>query len=120
MGAAGSFIRGLTAPSARLTIMAGSAAVTITDLEGRSQTIRTDGRAVEEKAENGLITLQRKARWDGGTLAVTLAIKDGPKVERRYELSEGGTELRVTNTVDGRGNDAGRRPIVAVYERAEE
>ena len=121
MGAAGSFIRSLATPSARLTIVAETAAVTLTDLEGRSQTIRTDGHAVEEKAENGLVTLQRKARWDGGALAVTLAIKDGPKVERRYELSEGGTELRITTAIEGRGgNDAGRRPMVAVYERAEE
>jgi len=84
IGAAGTFIRGLGVPSARLTIVAEAAAVSITDLKGRSQAIHTDGRAVEEKAENGLVTLERKARWDGGTLAITLATKDGPKLERRY------------------------------------
>jgi hypothetical protein len=44
----------------------------------------------------------------------------GPKIERRYEVSEGGTELRVTMRVaGGRGpGGADRDPVVAVYSRA--
>lgn len=123
MQAAGRYIRTLSQPSNRLTIVAKPEAVTITDIEGRSHTQKTDGKSVEEKAENGLLKVKRSAKWAAGVFGVTLEIEDGPKVERRYEVSEGGTELRVTMAVSGgRGpaGGAGRGPTVAVYTRAVE
>jgi len=121
MQAAGRYIRTITQPSNRLTIVAASDAVTITDLEGRSQVLKTDGKAVEEKVENGLVTVKRSAKWEAGVFSVTMEMKDGPKVERRYEVSEGGTELRLsTHASGGQGPGRGseRDPAVAVYTRA--
>ncbi len=123
MQAAANYIRTLSQPSTRLTIVATPEAVTITDLEGRSHTQKADGKGVEEKAENGLIKLKRSAKWAGGVFQVTVEIDDGPKVERRYEVSEGGTELRIaTAAAGGRGpgGGSGRGPMVAVYTRATE
>ncbi len=123
MQAAGNYIRTLSQPSTRLTIVATQEAVTITDIEGRSSVQKTDGKAVDEKAGNGLVKLKRSAKWSAGVYAVTLEIDDGPKVERRYEVSEGGTELRITTAVaGGRGpaGGSGRGPTVAVYTRSAE
>lgn len=123
MQAAGSYIRSLSQPSNRLTIVATPGTVTITDLEGRSQTLKVDGKAVEEKAGNGLVKLKRSAKWVAGVFGVTIEIDDGPKVERRYEVSEGGTELRLSTQVTGGrgpGGNSDRPAAVAVYTRATE
>ena len=89
--------------------------------DGARVTLQTDNRKVDERAENGLVKLTRKSQWDGLTPVSEVEMDKGPSLERKYELSPGGTELHVSTTVSGRfGGGGGKRVIVQVYERPEE
>ena len=102
--------------SRQLTIVVHEDGVNITDAEGRVQSLKTDNKKIEERAENGLVKLTRKARWEGDTLVSEIDIESGPAVVRRYELSPGGTQLEVSTTVNGfRGG--GPTKLLRMYDR---
>lgn len=113
-------MRSAMAASEHLTIVLHDTAVTIIEKDGARVTLQTDNRKVDERAENGLVKLTRKSRWDGLTLVSEIEIDKGPSLERKYELSPGGTELHVSTTVSGGFGGGGKRVIVQVYERPEE
>ena len=110
-------------PSGRLTIVVQGAAVSIVEANGARLMLAGDDKKVEDRAGNGLVKLTRKSHWDGSTLVQEIDIDGGPKVERRYEVSPGGSELRISTTVKGgfggRGGRAGGA-IDQVYGRPEE
>ena len=120
MRAIGEFIRSATAASTRLTIVVHESSVAITDADGATVTVPTDDKKVEERAENGLVRLTRKSRWEGPTLVSEIEIEQGPKIERRYELSPAGTELDIKTKISGGfgGRGAGSDgTITKIYER---
>jgi hypothetical protein len=102
--------------SKQLTIVVHEDAVTITDAEGRVQSLKTDNKKTEERAENGLVKLSRKARWEGEVLVSEIDIESGPAIVRRYELSPGGTQLQVSSAING---SRGGSPIklLRMYDR---
>lgn len=113
------YMRTLNQPSKRLVIAVREPMFVITDAEGGVQTLRADNKSEDERAENGLVKLKRKTQWDGGALVSDVEIDRGPKIERRYELSPGGTALRISTKVTG-GGRSGTRTSTFVYERPPE
>jgi hypothetical protein len=110
------YMRTAMEASRQLTIVVHQDAVTITDAEGRVQSLKTDNRKFEERAENGLVKLSRKARWEGDVLVSEIDIESGPAVVRRYQLSPGGTQLEVSTTINGfRGSNPTK--LLRVYDR---
>jgi hypothetical protein len=114
------YMRTLTEASDRLTIVVHDTSVGITDAEGMTLTLQTNNKEIDERAENGLLKLTRKNRWDGSTLVSEIEVDNGPQIERKYDLSPVGAELRVSTTMSGgfggRGG-GGNRTITQVYER---
>jgi hypothetical protein len=105
--------------SSRITVVVHPASVGITDAEGRTVMLQTDDKKLDERAANGLVKLKRKSRWEGAMLVSEIEIEDGPKIERRYKLSAGGEELRVSTTMSGASGRGGRGDgeVTQVYER---
>lgn len=99
-----------------ITMVIHETSVAIAEAQGGTLTLQTDNREVDERAENGLVRVSRKSRWSGSALVSEIEIDNGPTIERRYELSPGGSELHVsTRTVGGRGGD--NRAVTHIYER---
>jgi hypothetical protein len=98
----------------QLTIVVHDTSLSLTDADGAVISLPTDGKKVDERAQNGLVRLSRRNRWDANTLVCEIEIDNGPKITRNYELSPGGTQLTITTTVD-----RGGRPvkITHIYER---
>jgi hypothetical protein len=102
--------------SRQLTIVVHEDGVNITDAEGRVQSLKTDNKKTDERAENGLVKLSRKARWEGDALVCEIDIESGPAVVRRYTLSPGGTQLEVSTTINGfRGGSPTK--LLRMYDR---
>jgi hypothetical protein len=98
-----SYISAATIATKRLTILITDTSVNITDADGRVQNLPTDNKKIDARAGNGLIKLSTKNHWDGNTLICETEVDFGPRVVRTFALSPGGTELRVTTTVEGQG-----------------
>jgi len=110
------YMRTAMEASKQLTMVVHEDGVSITDAEGRVQSLKTDNKKIEERAENGLVKLSRKARWEGDTLVSEIDIDSGPAVVRRYELSPGGTQLEVSTTINGfRGGNPTK--LLRIYDR---
>ena len=110
------YMRTAMEASKQLTIVVHEDAVNITDAEGRVQSLKTDNKKIEERAENGLVKLSHKARWEGDVLIYEIDIESGPTVVRRYELSPGGTQLQVSTAINGfRGGNPTK--LLRMYDR---
>jgi hypothetical protein len=109
-----SYIRAATATSKRLTIVVRDQSVEITDADGRVQTLPTDGKKVNSRAGNGLFKVTTKNRWDHDSLVCQIDLEDFTTIVRTYSLSPGGTELRLTTTVSGRGEPVS---LLRFYQR---
>ena len=108
------YIRAALEASKQLTIVIHDTSVTITDAEGRVQNLPTDNKKMESRAANGLVKLSLKNHWDGATLICEAEIEFGPKIVRKYALSPGGTELRLTTSLEGQGQPLS---LLRFYER---
>ncbi|HEV8580999.1 MAG TPA: hypothetical protein VGX68_18190 [Thermoanaerobaculia bacterium] len=84
-----------------LTIVQADGQVTITDKEGRSRVLKTDGSKVrDEKAPGGPVEL--RANWErDGTLTVRIKPDEGAKRTESYIVSNDGKHLYVTLTLEG-------------------
>jgi hypothetical protein len=110
------YMRTAMEASRQLTIVVHEDAVNITDAEGRVQSLKTDNKKIDERAENGLVKLSHKARWEGDVLIYEIDIDSGPTVVRRYELSPGGTQLQVSTAINGfRGGNPTK--LLRMYDR---
>jgi len=108
------YIRAATQASKRLTIAVHDTSVTITDADGRVQVFQTDGKKTDSRAANGLLKLSLKNHWDAATLLCEAEIELGARIVRSFALSPGGTELRMTTTVEGQGEPIN---LLRFYER---
>jgi hypothetical protein len=102
-----------------LTITQEGDQVTITDKEGRTRVLKTDGSKVrDDKAPGGPAEL--RASWDrNGTLTVEVKPDKGPKRTESYIVSNDGEHLYLTLTLEGDG----RRPEMKIrraYDPASE
>jgi hypothetical protein len=89
-----------------LTITQTGSEVTITDKEGRTRVLKTDGsKVMEERGPGG--PAEVRASWEkDGTLVVKVKPEEGPKRTESFIVSNDGKHLYVTLTLEGDG----RRP----------
>ena len=118
MRAALNYVRSMMAPAARLTIVVRDPVVTLIDGDGKRVTLEANDRKTSERAENGVLKLTRKTRWDGVRLVSEIDVEKGPKIEQRFEVQQDPTELRVSTSVKGgfAGRGGGNRAVTHVYE----
>lgn len=97
-------IRLLESPE-RLTIVEASGVLLFTDGDGFTRRLNPDGRKRDQKAANGLVSLERKTEWKGSALVSEIDIEDGPDIVVTYGRSEGGSQLVVTARMKPRRGD---------------
>jgi hypothetical protein len=107
-----------------MTITTNDSSVVITDQDGRSATLTTDDKKVEEKAQNGLVKLTRRSRWTDQTLVTEVELERGLKIERHYAVAPETGALQLTVEVSGgpgggRRQGGGDRSRVFNYQRSE-
>jgi hypothetical protein len=110
------YMRAAMEASRQVTIVLHEDTVSITDAEGRVQSLKTDNKKIEERAENGLVKLSRRARWEGDVLVSEIDIETGPTIIRRYEVSPGGTQLQVATAING-GRGGTPSKLLRMYDR---
>ena len=98
----------------RMTIAIDDTSVSITDADGRVQNLLTHNKKIDGRAGNGLIKLFTRNHWDENTLICEAEIDFGPRIVRTFALSPGGTELRVTTTIENQGPPVS---LLRFYER---
>jgi hypothetical protein len=81
----------------------------------------TTNKKVSSRAENGLVKLTRKSKWEGEALLSEIEIEDGGKFDEKYELTADGTQLRVSTVTSaaGRSGSDSKRTVTHIYERPE-
>lgn len=92
--------------------------VTITDKEGHSRVLKTDGSKMrEENGPDG--PAEVRANWEkDGTLTVKVKPEQGPKRTESYVVSNDGKHLYVTTTMEGDGQRPERK-FRRAYDPAE-
>ena len=108
------YVSAATIATKRLTIVVHDASVSLTDADGRVQTLPTDNKKIDGRAGNGLIKLFTRNHWDGATLVCEAEVEFGPRIVRTFALSPGGTQLLLTTTVEGQGQPLS---LLRFYER---
>lgn len=116
MEATMAYVRRLTEPAKTIALTIRDTSVSIVADGLSPQILATDDKKSEERAGNGLVKFTRRTRWQGTALVTELDVDRGPRVERKYELSPGGTELHVSTHIQGSGRERDRT-ITHVYER---
>ena len=113
------FSSALMNPVRQMTIAITDPSVEIAFDDGRRLSFETTNKKVDGRAENGLVRLTRRSRWDGDALLTEITIENGPTFQQRYELIAEGAQLRVVTTADATGGrDAtAKRTVTRVYER---
>lgn len=101
-------MRDLMETSEKLNIVMQDDTVIITSADGRVQRLKADGRRVEQKAANGLVSLTRRTRWDDNALVTEVELENGPKIVQTYTRSEGGSQLLITVKLE---RPRGEQPI---------
>jgi len=100
-----------------MTIVVRDTSVVMTEADGRTRALQTDNKKTDGRAENGLVKLHTKTHWNGQTLISEIEVDDGPTIERKYELSPDGTELRIGTRISGTDGRGGGQTSIFVYER---
>ncbi len=92
--------------------------VTITDKEGHTRVLKTDGsKSLEEKGPGG--SAEIRANWEkDGTLTVKVKPKQGPKRTETYIVSNDGKHLYVTTFLESDGKRPDRK-FRRAYDPAE-
>src|SRR4051794_11027 len=110
------YSRTLLQPVKQMTIVSHDASLAIAYDDGRTLTLDAANKKVSGRAENGFVKYTRKSKWDGDAMVSEVEIENGPKFVENYEVIAEGTQLRVSVTAKGSGNDQ-QRTITHVYER---
>jgi len=82
----------------RLTIVRDGDTIVVTDGEGVSQRLTTDGTAT--KSSVGAIKVETKAKWDGSTLVVERKFDAGVKITERYSMSGAPRQLTIASRLE--------------------
>jgi hypothetical protein len=101
-----------------LTITQENGEVTITDKEGRTRVLKTDGtKVMEERGPGG--PAEVRTSWEkDGTLVVKVKPEQGPKRTESFVVSNDGKHLYVTTILEGDGQRPERK-IRRAYDPAE-
>lgn len=92
--------------------------MTITDKEGRTRVLKTDGtKVMEEHGPSG--PAEVRANWEkDGTLLVKVKPEEGPRRTESFVVSNDGKHLYVTHILEGDGRRPERK-IRRAYDPAE-
>jgi len=96
----------------RLTIVRDGDTIVVTDGEGVSQKLTTDGKAAKSSA--GAIKVETKAKWEGGTLVVERKFDAGVKITERYAMSGTPRQLTIASRLE---NSKLRSDRVRTFQR---
>jgi len=96
----------------RLTIAAGRDTIVITDGEGVSQKLTTNGKPTRSSA--GAIKVETKAKWEGATLVVERKFDAGVKITERYAMTATPRRLTVAAKLE---NSTLRGDRIRTFER---
>jgi hypothetical protein len=107
-------MRDVTEPSDHLTITETESMVVLTDKDGRTTRLSTDGKKVKD--ENTKI--ERKTRWEAGKLVSEISGASPRKVTQTFAVEPDARQLRIVVNIEGsRGEQP--RTITHVYDRDE-
>ena len=107
-------MRDITEPSDRLTITETESMVVLTDNEGRTTRLSTDGKKVKD--ENTKI--ERKTRWEAGKLVSEISGAGPRKFTQTFAVDPEARLLRIIIQIEG-GRGSEPRTITHVYGRQE-
>lgn len=88
----------LVEPPRRLTITQADQSITLTDGEGRSQTLSPNNR--KQRVAKGTGTVDVKAKWDDERLVKETSLADGTKVTETYSLIPDARQLHVSVKIE--------------------
>jgi hypothetical protein len=99
-------IREAMEPASRLTIVRKEDSLIVTGGDGRSRTIRTDGKKTKEETAYGL-KVETSARWEPPFLIVERRFDGGVRVTEQYSVLNEPRQLVIYSTIetDGRKGD---------------
>jgi hypothetical protein len=114
MGRTRQAMRDITEPSDRLTITETESMVVLTDNEGRTTRLSTDGKKVKD--ENTKI--ERKTRWEAEKLVSEISGAGPRKFTQTFAVDPEARQLRIIIQIEG-GRGGQPRTITHVYDRQE-
>jgi hypothetical protein len=88
----------LVEPPRRLTITQADQSITLTDGEGRSQTLTPNSR--KQRVAMGSSTVDVKTKWDDERLVKETSLADGTKVTETYSLIPEARQLHVSVKIE--------------------
>jgi hypothetical protein len=101
----------------RLTITADKDTIVVTDGEGVSQKLTTNGKAIPSSA--GAIKVETKAKWEASTLVVERKFDAGVKITERYSMSAAPRRLTIASKLENSKLRSDRtRTFQRVYDPA--
>lgn len=110
-----SYSKMLLQPVKQMTIVPHDTSMSIAYDDGRTLTLDATNKKLNGRAQNGFVKYTRKSKWVADAMVSEVEIEGGPKFEEKYEVIAEGSQLRVSITTEGGGDE--KRTITHVYER---
>jgi hypothetical protein len=104
-------MRDIMEPPDHLTVTQTESMILITDGEGRTTRLSTDGQKIKDDNTG----IERKTRWEGDKLVSEISGAGPGKITQSYTVDPAGHQLRITAIVEG-GRGGGVRTITHVYD----
>ena len=103
-------MRDITDPSERLTITQTESTIILTEADGRTTRLSTDGKKIKDDNTK----IERKTKWDGGKLVSEINGLGPGKMTQTFSVDPEGKQLRVIVVMEANGR-AQARTITHVY-----
>lgn len=104
-------MRDLTNPSDHLIITQTDSMVVLTGADGRTTRLSPNGKKIKDDNTK----IERKTKWDGGTLVSEVSGLGPGKLTQTFAVDPERKHLRITVVMDG-GRSGQPRPITQVYD----
>lgn len=105
-------MRDLTNPPDHLIITQTESMVVLTGADGRTTRLSPDGKKIKDDNTK----IERKTKWDGGTLVSEISGLGPGKMTQAFAVDPEGKQLRITVVMEG-GKSGQPRTITQVYDR---
>ena len=104
-------MRDITDPSERLTITQTESTIILTEADGRTTRLSTDGKKIKDDNTR----IERKTKWDGGKLVSEISGLGPGKMTQTFSIDPEGKQLRVIVVMEG-GGRVEPRTVTHVYD----
>jgi hypothetical protein len=105
-------LRVILQPGDQLTITQSDSMILVTDQDGYTTRLSADGKKIKDDNTN----IERKTRWEGGTLISEINGAGRGKIIQRFSTQAEAHQLRIAIEIEGRDNQ--KRTITQVYDAA--